>query len=29
MDNKEFDEIISKRLWQETDKENELFEFDF
>jgi len=28
MNNKEFDEIMSMRLWQ-VDKENELLEFDF
>jgi hypothetical protein len=29
MDNGEFDEIMSIRLWQEIEKENELLEFDF
>lgn len=29
MDDKEFDEIMSMRLWQEVDSENELLEFDF
>jgi hypothetical protein len=28
-DNKEFDEIMSIRLWNETNKEEELLEFDF
>jgi hypothetical protein len=29
MNDKEYDEIMSIRLWQEIDKENELLEFDF
>ena len=28
-DNKEFDEIMSTRLWNEINKEEELLEFDF
>jgi hypothetical protein len=29
MDNKEFDEIMSRRLWQEVCNQDELLEFDF
>jgi hypothetical protein len=29
MDNKEFDEIMSIKLWQEVSKQDELLEFDF
>lgn len=29
MDNREFDEIMSRRLWQDVDMENELLEFNF
>jgi hypothetical protein len=29
MDNEEYDKILSKRLWQEVNKQNSLLEFDF
>lgn len=29
MDNREFDEIMSRRLWHNIDRENELLEFNF
>ena len=29
MDNEEFDEVMSRRLWDEVNKEVELLEFDF
>ena len=29
MDNKEFDEIMSMKLWQEVDNRNDILEFNF
>jgi hypothetical protein len=29
LDNKEYDELMSMRLWQEVSREEELLEFDF
>jgi hypothetical protein len=29
MDNEEFDEIMSRRLWYEVTKDEDLLEFDF
>lgn len=29
MDNKEYDEILSRKLWQEVDTQNDLLEFNF
>ena len=29
MDDKEYDELLSRKLWHEADSKNDLLEFDF
>jgi len=29
MENEEYDEIMSRRLWSEVDKQDNLYEFDY